>query len=48
MALLNGTAESLERQRAAIEDLNQKLANRRKWRRWVSSPAAWRTISTIC
>ena len=23
-------------------------ANPRKWRRWVSSPAAWRTISTTC
>ena len=48
MTLLNGTAELLERQRAAIDELNQKLANPRKWRRWVNSPAAWRTISTIC
>jgi signal transduction histidine kinase len=30
MTLLNGTAESLERQRAAIEDLNQKLSQSQK------------------
>ena len=30
MTLLNGTAESLERQRAAIEDLNQKLRQSQK------------------
>jgi signal transduction histidine kinase/CheY-like chemotaxis protein len=30
MALLNGTAESLERQRAAIDDLNQKLSQSQK------------------
>jgi signal transduction histidine kinase len=30
MILLNGTAESLERQRAAIDDLNQKLSHSQK------------------
>jgi len=30
MTLLNGTAESLERQRAAIDDLNQKLSQSQK------------------
>jgi signal transduction histidine kinase len=30
MTLLNGTAESLQRQRAAIEDLNQKLSQSQK------------------
>ena len=30
MALLNGTAESLERQRAAIDELNQKLSQSQK------------------
>ena len=30
MTLLNGTAESLERQRAAIDELNQKLSQSQK------------------
>ena len=30
MTLLNGTAESLERQRAAIDDLNQRLRQSQK------------------
>jgi HAMP domain-containing protein len=47
MTLLNRTAESLERQRAAIEDLNQKLNQSQKMEAMVNSPAAWRMISTI-
>ena len=48
MTLLNDTAGSLSASAPPSTNSTINSASPRRWRRWASSPAAWRTISTIC